>query len=650
MKLAEKDDAIGGNGQVLRRFPIGAEVHADGVHFRVWAPKRKSVAVVVRQGARKGEAFRKSPSDQILELKPEADGYFFGSADSWGAGALYGFSLDSDERLQPDPASRFQPFGPAGWSQVVDPGAFRWTDADWRGPMATGQVIYEMHIGTFTSEGTWAAAVAQLPLLRDFGVTILEVMPVADFPGEFGWGYDGVCMFAPTRLYGVPDDFRRFVDRAHALGLSVILDVVYNHFGNIDNYVREFCDDYRSTKYENEWADAINFDGDRSAGVREFFIANARYWVEEFHLDGFRFDATQAIHDASPTHIMADISQAARDAACGRRLFLVAENEPQDVRTLRPVSDNGFDLDAVWNDDFHHAARVRLTGKNPAYYSDYLGGAAEFASMFRSSFLYQGQRSQWQGKPRGTITHGFPARRFVNFLQNHDQVANSADGRRLHELSSPGRFRAMTALWLLSPQTPLFFQGQEFAASSPFLFFADYTGEIAEAVRNGRAKFLSQFPSLAPAKVAAGLPDPSDVAAFLRCKLRPEERSQHRHAYDLHRDLLHLRASDPVFARAEADGWETTTLSPDCLAARYYDGAGDDRLLIVNFGVDLHLSPSPCPLFALPRDVRWTTLWHSDEFAYGGTGPCPVEGEDGWRLPGEAAVVLRASPSVPQSD
>jgi maltooligosyltrehalose trehalohydrolase len=627
-----------------RRLPIGAEARAEGgVHFRVWAPKRSRVAVALCRNGAQAATPETSSSTPLFDMTPEGGGYFSGIADA-RIGDLYGFVLDGGARIVPDPASRFQPFGPASWSQVVDGSAFPWTDHGWTGLSATGQVIYEMHIGTFTPEGDWQAAAKELPELAAGGITMFEIMPIAEFPGSFGWGYDGVAMFAPSHLYGQPDDFRRFVDRAHAVGLGVILDVVYNHFGNIDNYVREFSDHYRSTRYENEWADAINFDAENSAGVREFFVANARYWIEEFHLDGFRFDATQAIHDASPEHILSAVGKAARSAACGKSLFLVAENEPQDVRVIRPPAAGGFGFDAAWNDDFHHAARVRLTGKNPAYYSDYYGGIEEFIGVLKHGFLYQGQRSQWQGAPRGTPTRGWPSTSFVNFLQNHDQVANSLDGRRLHELTSPGRLRAMTALWLLAPQTPMFFQGQEFASSAPFLFFADYSGDIARKVHEGRKAFLRQFAALAAPESQAALTDPSDRSVFECCKLKFEERAAHKDWYAFHRDLLKLRKNHSCFAGAKPEQFDAAALSADCLAARYYDVHDDDRLLLVNFGRDLDLFPAPHPQLAPPAGARWAPLWSSETIAYGGTGQSPVEEDDGWHIPGEAAVVLRAEP------
>ena len=620
-----------------RRMPIGAELLADGTaHFRVWAPRRKQVEVAIAD--RHGNHSR----PQFSPLAPEGNGYHSGFVDGVEVGTIYGFRLDHSEKLYYDPASRFQPQGPVGLSQLIDPAQFTWTDDDWRGVGATGQVLYEMHIGTFTPEGTWAAAARELPELADAGITIIEVLPVADFPGRWGWGYDGVCMFAPSRLYGEPDDFRRFVDQAHAVGLGVILDVVYNHFGNAENYMGEFAQEYYSTKYKNEWASAINFEGKAAQPVREYFIANARYWIDEYHIDGYRFDATQAIFDESPQHILADLTTAAREAAEPRSIYMIAENEPQQVRTMRPADEGGHGMDAAWNDDFHHTAMVRLTGKNQAYYSDYLGHAQEFISALKHGFIYQGQLSQWQKNPRGTPTRGFPATAFVTFLQNHDQVANSATGQRVHELSSPGRLRAMTALWLLSPQTPLFFQGQEFAASSPFLYFADYSGDMAQSIREGRGKFLAQFPSLATPEAQAQLIDPTLEETFTSSKLNFDERETHRHWYDLHKDLLKLRRDDAVFRSQRADLLDAAVLGPDALVVRYFGPDDDDRLLLVNFGCELHLSPVPQPLMAPPAGKEWDMLWTSDDPRYGAACTGKLQVDDGWQIPGETTVVLKA--------
>jgi maltooligosyltrehalose trehalohydrolase len=616
------------NTDVRRRLPVGAEVQPrGGVHFRVWAPQRRRVAVVLEG---QGE----------VALAPEAGGYCSGHVPTANAGTLYRFRLDDDERLVPDPASRFQPDGPHGPSQVIDPGVFRWTDQGWRGVVREGHVIYELHLGTFTPEGTWEAAARELPELAEVGITMIEVMPVADFPGRFGWGYDGVDLFAPCRLYGTPDDMRRFVDRAHALGLAVILDVVYNHFGPDGNYVGEFAEHYFTDRHTTDWGQPINYDGPDSGPVREFYVANAGYWIDEFHLDGLRLDATQNVYDDSADHILAAVGRRVREAARGRGTYVVAENEPQLVRIVRPPEQGGYGLDALWNDDFHHTVLVALTGHNDAYYTDYLGTPQEFISTLKWGYLFQGQRYRWHQGPRGTPALDQHPAAFVNFIENHDQVSNSARGLRVHQLTSPGRYRAMTALLLLGPQTPMLFQGQEFAASSPFLFFADHQRDLAKAVRRGRAKFLGQFCSIADPAMQACLADPADPKTFERCKLDLSERQKHAPAYALHRDLLKLRRADPVFGRPRPRGLDGAVLGPHAFLLRYFAESGDDRLLLVNFGRDLHLAPAPEPLLAPPQEKAWTVLWSSEHPRYGGCGTAPLDTEEGWRVPGEAALVL----------
>src|SRR6267143_2015843 len=385
-------------------------------NFRREPGARVRAPTSVGRRRRKAELVLEGPSDS-LSMASGGRGYFVLLTSRARPGARYWFLVDGEGPF-PDPASRFQPDGPHGPSEVIDPGAYAWADAEWPGADLGGQVMYELHAGTFTREGTWAAAEPELPRLAALGVTLIELMPVADFAGSFGWGYDGVDLYAPSRLYGRPDDLRRFIDAAHALGLGVILDVVYNHLGPEGNHLRQFSPDYFTDRYQNEWGDAINFDGESSAGVREFFVSNAGYWIDEFHFDGLRLDATQQIFDSSPEHVLAAIGERVREAAAGRRTVIVAENEPQHAVLARPRDRQGYGLDALWNDDFHHSA------------------------------------------------HG------------------------LH--------RALTAVLLLGPQTPMLFQGQELGAQSPFLYFADHPAPLAALVRQGRRKFLSQFPGLAP--------------------------------------------------------------------------------------------------------------------------------------------------------
>jgi maltooligosyltrehalose trehalohydrolase len=616
-----------------RRCPVGAEVTGAGVHFRAWAPVRKKVEVALEGGG-------------TVALAAEDAGYFSGIAPNARAGSRYKYILDGGEAC-PDPASRFQPNGPHGWSEVIDAAIFQWTDRSWRGIALPHQVIYEMHIGTFTKPGNWCGAQAELPHLADTGVTVLEIMPIAEFPGRFGWGYDGVQWFAPSHLYGSPDDFRRFVDRAHSLGLGVILDVVYNHLGPDGNYLAKFAPQYFCEQKKTDWGPAINYDGIDSGPVREFCIANACYWIDEFHLDGLRLDATQDIHDSSADHILGAMAREAREHAAPREVIFIAENERQQAKLVKPPGQGGYGLDALWNDDFHHTAMVALTGRNEAYYTDYLGTPQEFISSVKYGFLYQGQRYKWQKNPRGTPTYDLNPAAMITFIQNHDQIANSACADRCHKLTSPGKLRAMTALMLLAPATPMLFQGQEFAASSPFFYFADHGPELAEQIRQGRAEFLAQFRSLAMPEMQQHFADPGNPVTFERCKLDHSERETHREIYDLHRDLLKLRREEPVFRAQRRRGVDGAVLSGEAFVLRFFGDegdAGEDRLLMVNLGIDLHLDPAPEPLLAPPADSGWTTLWSSEDPKYGGTGTPPLDTEENWRIPGHAAVLLKPNP------
>jgi maltooligosyltrehalose trehalohydrolase len=589
------------------------------------------VEVVIDDGAR------------LEPLVHQDDGYFTAVIAGVGAGARYRYRLDGDAEF-PDPCSRFQPDGPAGASMVVDPAAYRWRDDDWRGVTMAGQVIYEMHVGAFTPEGTLDAAARELAELHRIGITIVELMPLAEFPGRFNWGYDGVDLYAPYHGYGDADALRRFVDAAHELGLGVVLDVVYNHFGPSGCYLREFSDDYCSSRYHNEWGDAINFDGPGSVGTREFVIENACYWVAEYHLDGLRLDATQSIHDAGPVHVLAELSQRARAAAGHRSVVLIGENEPQDVRALSPGDRGGHGLDALWADDFHHVARVVLTGRREAYYTDYYGRPQEMVSLVKRGFLYQGQRYSWQGKPRGSQVTTEPAAAFVFYLQNHDQVANHPAGERLHRLASPAAVRAMTALLLLAPETPLIFMGQEFQASSPFLFFADHGHELNQAVRRGRREFLGQFPSYAVPDAQDVVPDPADPATFARARLDLSERERHGDAYHLHEDLLRIRREDPVIAAQDRQAIDGAVLSPSAFLLRF-TGETDDRLLVVNLGSDLDFEPAPEPLIAPPAGKRWRLVWASDDTRYGGPGAVDPSAAETWRFAASSAWLFTSVPS-----
>jgi maltooligosyltrehalose trehalohydrolase len=605
-------------------YPVGAQLHEDGAAFRVWARNHKSVSVRIKN------------RDYPLQL--EGDGYFVGGVEGIRAGDTYGFLLSGAGPF-PDPASRYQPEGPHGPSQIIDPNRFAWSDQAWQGIKLAHHVVYELHIGTFTREGTWRSAILELPALAELGITALEVMPVAEFAGSFGWGYDGVDLFAPTRIYGYPDDFRAFVDEAHRCGMGVLLDVVYNHVGPDGNYLQKFSESYFTADHKTDWGEAINFYGQHSAPVREFYAANAAYWIKEFHLDGLRLDATQNVYDQSKDHILGEINRSARKAAGERRIIIVAENEPQDTMLIRSQNEGGYGFDGLWNDDFHHSAMVALTGSREAYFADYLGSPQELLSCLKYGFLYQGQWYSWQQQRRGTSTLGSNPAAMVTFLQNHDQIANSGRGWRIDRLCSYGHYKAMTAVCLLGPGTPMLFQGQEFAASSPFLFFADHNEELAKRVRAGRAEFLQQWRSLATGQLK--FDDPCSRETFEKCKLDLSEREKHAETYALHRDLLKLRKSETVFSRQDRQ-FDGAILGPEAFTVRFFsEGYRDDRLLVVNLGEDLHLTPAPEPLLGPPQNTQWEVQWSTEDPRYGGNGTPPLDSERNWIIPAHAAVVLR---------
>jgi maltooligosyltrehalose trehalohydrolase len=619
-----------------RRRKWGAELDASGgAHFRVFAPGRSGVEVVFGEG----EGTRAVP------LEPEGEsGAWSSSVPDVRAGALYRYRLAGDDLLLPDPASRFQPQGPFGPSEVIDP-QYDWTDADYAGIPPRGRVVYELHLGTFTPEGTWEAAREHLADLARLGVTVVEMMPLGDWAGARGWGYDGVLWFAPYHQYGRPEDARRFVDDAHRLGLGVILDVIYNHLGGVGNFLPRYAPTYISKK-KTEWGDALNFDDGPSPPMRDLVTQNVAYWLDEFHFDGFRFDATHSIWDETHPHIVEEATAFARAAAGRKPLYIVAENENQDARIARKPPE-GLGLDALWNDDFHHSAQVALTGHREGYFSDYEGTARELVACVRHGYLYQGQRYCWQNKQRGRSTRGLPSRAFVHYIANHDQIANYGLGERLWTRASPGKVRALTALLLLGPATPLLFQGQEWWASARFAYFVDFDAQMNGLVKTGRADFLQQFPRFTGPGARDRFPDPGTVETFTSSQLDWNEREKlvHARALALHRDLLQLRREDPSLRREGEDGVEVdgAALSDDALVIRYFgvapDGA-EDRLLLLNLGRDFEPPSLSEPLVAPPAGTRWQTAWSTDDPRYGGQGVRgPREGRDLF-VPGEAAVLL----------
>ncbi|HEX5750400.1 MAG TPA: malto-oligosyltrehalose trehalohydrolase [Archangium sp.] len=613
------------------QLTLGARLLENGrTHFRVWAPRRRRVDVCLHEPG----------GLRYLPLEHTGRGYYEGTLPV-PAGSLYKYRLDGGEAF-PDPCSRFQPEGPHGPSQVVDPTRYAWKDEGWPGITVKGQVLYELHVGTFTPEGTYEAAARKLPLLQELGVTTLELMPLHTCPGRFNWGYDGVQLYAPHPAYGSPDALRRLVDEAHRLGLGIILDVVYNHLGPDGNYLAQYSEGYFNKKYPNEWGDPTNFDDGEAAGPsRDFFIQNACYWVSEFHFDGLRVDATQSLYDASPRNIVGELVERVREAAGKRNVLLIGENEPQDVKLVKPPTQGGYGVDALWVDDFHHSAKVAALGRSEAYLQDYCGTAQELLSCVLRNSLYQGQYYQWQKKPRGTPLLRTEAKHVVFYLQNHDQLANALKGERLHQQAGPARARALTTFLLLLPQTPMLFMGQEFFASSPFLYFVDHHAELQELVRKGRNDFLSQFASARHALEKEGYQVPFGEEAFRLSKLDWSEREKNTSALALHRDLLKLRREDPVFAAQDLRNIAGAVLSPHALVLRYFGSEQEgDRLVVLNLGTELEVAPCPEPLLAPPPGNKWSLLLASEQVRYGGMGSPSFANETRMRVPGQTSLVL----------
>lgn len=533
----------------------GATVtEGQGVRYTVWAPESTRVeAQILTQG---GAEARRVP------LVREENGYFRGTDAAGEPGDLYKISVDGGEALPP-PASRFQPQGVQGPGCVVMAGEFQWTDQTWRRPRFRDLVIYELHLGTFTPAGTFRGAIEKLGYLAELGVNAIEIMPVADFPGERGWGYDGVQLYAPARCYGTPDDFRALVDAAHRAGIAVILDVVYNHFGPDGNYLSRFSPFYFSHEDKTPWGDAINFGHDRSRPVRDFFRSNVFYWMEEFHVDGFRLDATHAIIDQSGKHILAELAETVH----ARGGYIIAEDERNEAVIIKGALEGGYGFDAVWADDFHHTVEV-ATIEGSVYSPNFKGELKELASVLEQGWFYCGQVAPKSKKPRGTPSCGLSPERFIYCISNHDQAGNRALGERLNHLVKPEVYRAASALLLITPYTPMLFMGQEWAASTPFQYFTDHHGELGKLVEAGRRReFKDAFKHL------SDVPSPQDPATFQRSKLQWDETAKGEHAgvLALYRELLRLRHAHPEFRPASRDGFQVAALDSEVLALRIED-------------------------------------------------------------------------------
>ncbi len=505
---------------------LGASVAGDACDFRVWAPSARHIKLRLLNGADHRDFSMPRGDDECFVLRAPAR-----------AGDKYFYIVDEHKPV-PDPVSRLLTDGVHGPTEIVDPCAFAWTDTDWRGLPLVDYVIYELHVGTFTPQGTLDAAIGKLEYLKQLGVSVIELMPVAAFPGARNWGYDGVSLYAVEASYGGPGALRRFVNDAHALGLGVALDVVYNHIGNEGNYLRWFGP-YFTDRHKTPWGDAINFDQECCQGVRDFVIQNALYWIREYHLDALRLDAVQTIIDDSPKHILADIKEHASllAAELGRKVCVIAETDQNDEKIVRPPAKGGYGLDALWSDDFHHAVHAFFTGERQGYYQDF-GGAEPIVRALNEGFVFQGEPSQfWDGRARGTPGKDVPAPAHVICLQNHDQVGNRPRGERWTALMPRGARMLAAALLLLAPQTALLFMGQEYDEKNPFLFFTDYgDAALKQAVREGRRYEFKAF----GVHDAAPL-DPQAPATFERSKLNWQLASEENEMLAWHRELLALR-------------------------------------------------------------------------------------------------------------
>jgi maltooligosyltrehalose trehalohydrolase len=592
------------------KLSFGANLTGSGTEFRVWAPGHERVEVVLYG----------PDAEAVHPLEHEGGGWFSAVVDGVGAGARYRYRLDGGDAF-PDPASRAQPDGVHEPSEVVDPSAFRWTDGEWRGVPVEDLVIYELHVGTFTREGTFDAAIARLDELVDLGVTAIEPMPVASFPGGRNWGYDGVDLFAPDASYGGPEGLRRLVDAAHARGLAVILDVVYNHLGPEGNYLHTFTSGrYFTDRHKTPWGDAVNVDGPDSAAVREFIIQNALHWAHEYHVDGLRLDATHAILDDSPVHVLAEMETRVRESLpAGRSFVFMAEDERNERRVVLPQTDGGWGLHGVWADDFHHQVRRLIAGDHEAYFADYGGTIPELAETLRKGWFYEGQPSCNHGCPRGTPAEGIPPTAFVHCIQNHDQVGNRAMGDRLHHAVELAPVRAAAALLLLSPYTPLLWMGQEWAASAPFQYFTDHPEELGKLVTEGRRQEFGKFSAFADPEVRERIPDPQAAETFARSKLDWDERGRMPHSgmLSFYRALIHLRRTHPALRRRDRDAFSVAALGEDAIALRRQGDAGCALLLVASFTGDLSVSLDDDATTRAP-DGGWEVHLATEEGRFGG--------------------------------
>lgn len=508
---------------------------SGGVRFRLWAPAHAEIGLLL------------GSAEPPLAMKSASEGWHELDVPDAGAGTRYLFQLPDGTKV-PDPASRYQPEDVHGPSEVIDPSAYPWTDEAWAGRPWHEAVVYELHVGAFTAAGTFAAAIERLDHLAELGVTAVEVMPVSDFPGNRNWGYDGVLPYAPDSSYGRPEEFKAFVEAAHARGLMVLLDVVYNHFGPDGNFLPAYAPEFFTERHKTPWGAAINYDGKCSRPVREFVIQNTLYWIREFNLDGLRFDAVHAIIDDSSEHLLDELARRVREAA-SRPVHLILENEEnQASRLVRDGRGMPVTYTAQWNDDVHHVLHVAATGEDKGYYVEYLGDTEKLGRALAEGFAFQGEMMEYRGEKRGEPSAGLPPSAFVAFIQNHDQVGNRAFGDRISDFAPAEAVRAIAAVYLLLPQVPMLFMGEEWAAAQPFPFFCDFDGELADAVRKGRREEFAKFPEFQEEAMRERIPDPQATATFASAKLCREDcvRGEHAETLAWYRRVLDVRRREII--------------------------------------------------------------------------------------------------------
>lgn len=581
---------------------FGAMPVRGGVRFRVWSPTARDLLLVLHDGRAAGE----------YPVPRDSEGVFDRLVDGAAPGDRYRYRINGGE-LRPDPASRFQPDGVHGPSQVVDASGFRWTDGRWGGRPAADRIVYELHVGTFSPEGTFAGAASRLDALRDLGVTVIELMPIADFPGSRNWGYDGVCLYAPSRVYGTPDDLRALINRAHHLGIAVALDVVYNHLGPEGAYLPEFNDQYFTDQRSTPWGPALNLVGPGARMVRRFIVDNAVHWIREYHFDGLRLDAVHALLEEDDGSIIRELTRDVR-AAAPRPVFVHAEDERNLAAIVEDPSSRGWGLDGVWADDFHHVLRRLLAGDNHGYYADFGGTTEEVARTIRQGWLYEGQESERLRAQRGTDASGVPMYRFVVCLQNHDQVGNRAMGDRLHASIPAESWRAVSTLLLTAPMTPLIFMGQEWSASTPFRYFTDLEADLGREVTAGRRREFAEFPGFSDEQARHAIPDPQTVETFEASRLKWDEREQpaHRSVLELYRALIALRLDHSALgAGSEVKGC-AFAVDDDTVAVRRSDGA-DVFWIIVRFRTAGAVRLDSLAEFAGDADNRWDVALTTEE-------------------------------------